>query len=265
MQLGRHLRELWQMRLGLAIALFVALLASLWSVGKIELFPPGLKARALETAAAQTRALVDTPKSSVLSLSENTYNFQAITNRALLVGNVMASEPVRQYIARRAHVPAAVIQVTSPVTPDFPRPLATDRKAHTSDILKSPDQYRLSIQVNPTVPEVDVYAQAPTAAMAQQLANGAVDGMGDYLRDVGKQQGVAPSDQVHLEQLGRAKGQVLDKGVSLKLGILSFLLMFAAASATVLFVARVRRGWILEATQDSADPWLAGPQLQEDG
>ena len=170
---------------------------------------------------------------------------------------------LRQYIGKSAHAHNWVSWCEGSAR--VAHAVGDNLKRNPSDILKSPDQYRLSIQVNPTVPEVDVYAEAPTAAMAQQLANGAVDGMGDYLRDVGKQQGVVPSDQVHLEQLGRAKGQVLDKGVSLKLGILSFLLMFAAASATVLFVARVRRGWILEATQDSADPWLAGPQLQEDG
>jgi hypothetical protein len=250
MQLGRHLRELWQFRVGLVASLALALFAALWSVGRIGLLPPSFKPRALEMAAASTRVLVDTRQSSVLDLSVNTYDFRSITNRSLLVGNIMASAPVRGYIARRAHVPARVLQVTSPVTPDFPRPLASDGEKHNTDILKSPDEYRLSIQSNPTVPVVDVYAQAPTAEAAQQLANGAVDGMKDYLRDLGNTQAIPEDKQVHLEQLGRAKGGVIDPGVSKKVALLSFLLVFAASSAAVMFLTRVRRGWILEAQRE---------------
>jgi hypothetical protein len=45
----------------------------------------------------------------------------------------------------------------------------------------------------------------------------------------------------------------------MKVAVLSFLLVFAASSASVLFLTRVRRGWIEQATQDSAEPWIAGP------
>ena len=246
MSLGRHLRELWQFRLGLIAAVTLALLAAVWSVGTISLFPPRVKSRKLEMAAAQTRVLIDTPKSAILDLSDSTYDFQAYTNRSLLVANIMASPPVRSYIARRAHVPAGVLQVASPVTPDFPRPLASDGEKHSSDILKSPDAYRLSIQSNPTVPVADVYAEAPTAEAAQQLANGAVDGMKDYLRDLASSQQIPDKEQVHLVQLGRAKGGVIDPGISAKVALLTFLLVFAVASASVLFLNRVREGWIRE-------------------
>jgi hypothetical protein len=250
MQLGRHLRELWELRIGLVASLLLAVFAALWSVGQVGVFPPSIKTRKLEIAAASTSVLVDTPKSTVLTLSVNTYDLRAFTNRSLLVGNIMASPPVRRYIARRAHVPADVLQVASPVTPDFPRPLASSGAKRSSDILKSPDEYRLSIQSNPTVPVVDVYAEAPTAAAAQQLANGAVDGMKDYLRDLAAAQGTRPSEQITLEQLGRAKGGVLDPGISVKVALISFLLVFGASSVAALFLARVRRGWVTEAKRD---------------
>jgi hypothetical protein len=257
MQLGRHLRELWRLRLGLAAAVALAALAALWSVGSISLLPPGLSSRDLEMAAASTRVLVDAPTSTVLDLSVDVNNFQSITNRALLVGNVMASQPVRRYIGDRARVDPAILQVASPVTPDFPRPLASSGKKSTSDLLKTPGEYRLSIQANPTAPILDVYAQAPTAESAELLANGAVDGMKDYLRDLGAEQGVPVSRQVQLEQLGRAKGGVINEGVSVKVALLSFFLVFAACSVTVLFIARVRQGWQLEATRESGDPRFA--------
>jgi hypothetical protein len=228
MTLGRHLRELWRFRLGLAASITLALFAALWSIGQVGLFPPSVTSRKLEIAAASTRVLVDTPKSAILDLYVSTYD----------------------YIARRAHVPAEVLQVASPVTPDFPRPLASDGEKHSSDILKSPDQYRLSVQVNPTVPVVDVYAEAPTAEAAQQLANGAVDGMKDYLADLGASQSIPPYEQVHLQQLGRAKGAVIDPGIRTKVALLTFFLVFAASSVAVLALARVRTGWILEARRE---------------
>ena len=257
MQLGAHLLELWRLRIGLIVCVLVALLAAAWSVDRIGLFPPSLKPRDLETAAASTRVLVDAPSSTVLDLSTDAYNFESLTNRALLVGNVMASEPVREYIGRRAKVSPDVLQVASPITPEFPRPLASSGKKSTRDILKSPDEYRLSIQVNPTAPVLDVYAQAPTAAAAEHLANGAVDGMKDYLRDLSEAQSVPLSRQVRLEQLGRAEGAVINKGVGVKVALLSFVLVFAAASVLLLFLSRVRQGWNAAARREAADGGLA--------
>jgi hypothetical protein len=245
MRFGRHLRELWENRLGLIASVMLACLAALWSVGKVTIFPPGVKPRVVQMSAASTRALVDSPKSAVLDLGIATTNIQGMTNRGVLVGNMIGSAPVRAYIARRAHVPAELLQVATPVTPDFPRPLATSGKRSTKDILKSPNEYRLSIQANPTVPILDIYAEAPTVDAARALANGAVEGMEDYLYDLAAAQHIAPEQRVHLEQLGRADGGVLNPGVSVKLAILSFLLVFAASSAMVLVASRVRRGWQL--------------------
>ena len=254
MRFGRHLRELWEHRLGLVASVLIASLAALWSVGKVTVFPPSVKPRVLQMAAASTRALVDSPKSAVLDLKVPTTNLQGMTNRGVLVGNMIASAPVRAYIARRAHVPTELLQVAGPVTPDFPRPLATSGKRSTKDILKSPNQYRLSVQANPTVPILDIYAQAPTADAARALANGAVQGMEDYLRDLANAQHIAVDQRVHLEQLGRADGGVINPDVSVKLAILSFLLVFTASSAMVLAATRVRRGWQLEAGKSAKTP-----------
>jgi hypothetical protein len=258
MQLGRHLRELWRLKLGVVLAALLALVVAIWSVASIQLFPPGVKSRSLEMAAAQTRALVDTPKTMVLDLDVDTTNFDSITHRALLVGNVMATAPVRQFIARRAGVPAQVLQISSPVTPAWPRQLASSGERSTSDLLKRPDEYRISIQVDPTVPVIDVYATAPSKAAAEHLANGAVDGMRDYLNYLGTKQGVTAGEQVHLEQLGRATGGLVNQGVSAKVAVLTFLIVFAIATVAVLFLSRVRKGWRLEARAEEvlvpADP-----------
>lgn len=257
MNLGRHLHELTRHRIGLAVCFALATLAALWGVGKVSLVPPGVKPRVLEMSAAQTRALVDSPKSAVLDLQVPTANLQSMTNRGVLVGNMIASEPVRAYIGRRAHIRPELLQVSSPVTPDFPRPLATSGSRSTSDILDSPNHYRLSIQANPTVPIVEVFAEAPTEERARDLANGAVEGMQDYLRDLAERQAIPEQQRVHLQQLGRATGGTINEGVSLKVGVLCFVLVFFASALAVLAVARIRRGW--DAAADETPP--AGARL----
>jgi hypothetical protein len=238
------MRELWGMRVGLALAVALAFVVALSSVTRVSLFPPGLAPRPMEMATATTHVLVDTPRSVVLDRRAGTLNFQSLSSRAVLLGNVMSSPPVRAAIARRADIPAGALQATTPLTPDQPRPVAdAGGGRHMSDLTRSLDQYRLSLRTNPTVPILDIYAQAPTADKARRLADGAVDGLRDYLRALAARQRIAPKDQVQLEQLGRAQGGVINHGVGLQVALLSFMLVFGAACAGLLFVARVRRGW----------------------
>jgi hypothetical protein len=239
-----HLRELTRQPLGLAVCLLLATFIAVSAAYRVSLLPPGLHPHSIDIAAASTEVLVDTPHTAVLDMRQGTYEFQSMTNRAVLLGNVMASLPVREYIARRAHVPAEAIKTTTPLTPSSPRPVVgTEDQKHTSDILKSPDEYRLSIQANPTVPILNVSAEAPSAETAAALANGAVDGLRDYLTAVASAGNVAPGQQVRLKQLGRADGRVIDHGARLQIILLSFFVSLAVCCAALLFIGRVREGW----------------------
>jgi hypothetical protein len=245
MAFGRHLRELLRLRVGVTASLLLAVLAAVWGVADISLTPPKLTPRSLKMGTAFTQVVVDTPKSAILDLRQQTYDIESIKNRAVLVGNVMASPPVLTSIARRANVRADALQIVTPRTPAEPRPRAElgDKKG-PGDILESTNQYRLDIQANPTVPVLDVYAQAPSAAAAEQLANAAVDGLGDYLRELAGSQRTPEEMQVELRQLGRARGEVINDGIELQVAVVLFLLVFAVSSAAVVVISRVRQGWV---------------------
>jgi hypothetical protein len=259
MQLGTHLRELWRLRLGVALSAALALLVAVSSIDTVSLFPPSLHDRNLEIAAASTHVLIDTPKSKIIDLRANTYDFSSLTTRADLLGNVMASAPVREYIGRRAAVDPARIEAVAPVTADVPRVLTEPgSEKRSSDILRSTDQYRLDIQANPTVPILDIYSQAPTKEAAVRLANSAVDGLRDYLLDLGRRQGITSDQQVRLEQLGRARGGVVNDGVRLQMALLSFMVVFTISCCAVLFLSRVRRGWLAAASRDRDEPTEGG-------
>jgi hypothetical protein len=244
MGVGIRLRELWRLRVGVAVSVLLALAAALWSIQQIGLFPPRLQSRSLEMATASTHLIVDMPRSAVLDLRNDTYMLESLTNRTVLLGNVIANGSVRQYIAGRAQVPADTLQIAAPLTPDHPRDrVSPDTERHTTDILKSTDQYRLKIEANPTVPVMDVYSQAPTVKAAEALANAAVDGLRRYLAELAQAQRIPEASQIRLMQLGRAHGSVINEGVNLQVAVLVFILALAASLATVVFLNRVKTGW----------------------
>jgi len=250
MTLGRHLRELWELRKGLIASLCIALLAAGWAVGKVELFPPGLSLRSIQIAAADTSVLVDAPQSAVDNIEVNAVNIQAMTNRALLVGNVMGSLPVRSYIMRRARLPAgALLQVAVPLTADFPRELSTTGSKSVTDLLKSPEEYRLDIQANPTVPVLDISSEAPTPQEAARIANAAVAGMQDYLRDLAHREHIPADQQVTLHQLGSAHGGVVNPGAGMEMALLAFTVVFVLSATATLWLERARQGWRQQAAR----------------
>jgi hypothetical protein len=246
MRLGIHARELWNHKLGVAIALVLALLAAGRTYAG-DRFPPGLSHGSPETARAATHLLVDTAHSTVVDLRQETYDLEGLTNRALLVSNAMASLPVRERIAARAGVSAAAISMTTPLNAEYPQSVGGSQPADGS--FGSPFEYRLNVLANATVPIVDIDTEAPTEVGAKKLANAAADGLAAYLRTVAKDGATPAGAQVRLIQLGRAQVVPVREGAGIAVALLAFALVFALASATVLFVARVRRGWLATAAK----------------
>lgn len=259
MRLGIYLRELWGHKLGLAVSALIAVVATAQIVSGVSISPPGIEGSSLSVASASTHVVVDTSKSAVVDPLTDAYTIESLSNRALILGNVMASPPVRQYIARRAEIPAGQIRTEPPLTPDQPRAMVDSAHApHVSDILKRPDEYRLSIQVDPMAPVLGIYAVAPTADEATRLANASVEGLRDYLGSVAAKDHTPRLDRVRLEQLGPATGGSINAGAGIQIAILTFLLVFAIACLGVLFLARVRRGWEIARKVDT-------PSLREVG
>lgn len=248
MGFGERLWSLWQLRLGVALSFVIALGAAAWSLGEVRVLPPGFTPRALELGAASTQVVVDTPQSTLIDLRRDTYSFEGLRNRSVLLGNVMASLPVRQEIAKAVGVPVEVLQVAAPRTPEQPRAVVgAGAERHTTDILKSNDQYRLSIQANPTVPILDIYAQAPSAATATKLADAAVDALTAHLDEVASTEATPKKDQIRLMQLGRARGGVINGSIDWQAPLLAFVLTFGVACATVVLIARIKQGWKIAA------------------
>jgi len=244
MDFGARLRFLWRLRSAVAICAAFAFFTAVASVAKIYVSPPRLEARQLKVATASTQVLVDSPRSALTDVRQDTYGIDSLTNRAVLLGNVMAGRGVRDLIERRAGLPSGTVEIVPPLTPKHPRVLAeAGNQRRTSDILKLNDEYRLSIQSNPTVPILHIYAQTPDKRSAVRLANAAVDALRTHLSGVATSRSTPASDQIRLMQLGRARGAVINGGVDLQVAFLAFILTFALSCATVIFIHRVHQGW----------------------
>jgi hypothetical protein len=250
---GIRIRKLWHLKLGVGLSLALALLAAVWSVENISLIPPGLTPRSLEMATATTHVLVDTPDSIMVDLRQSAAGLEDLTNRATVLGNVIASTSVEASIAQRAHVPAQLLRIQAPLTPQVASlPVNSQNNRKITDIIKSNNQYRIDITADPTVPMLDIYAQTPTAASAAALANAAVDELKAYLAGLVTTQHTPARDQIHLVQLGRATGVVINPGVKYQVALLAFILTFLVSCATVTFIARAREGWRLQALSERA-------------
>ena len=253
MGFGVRLRGLWNIRGWVALCLGFALLAAIWSVEDISLAPPGVSSRSLQMATASAQVVVDTPLSTLIDARQDTQGLDALTNRALLLGNVMASPQVRADIAKRAHIPFDKLQVVPPITAKQPHVLAeAGHERHTSDILKLNGQYRLYIKANPTVPFLQIYAQTPDAKSAGALANAAVGGMQSYISQLVASTRTPVTQQIRLTQLGRAEGTLINQGIRWRIIFLAFGLAFAVSCATVIWVRRVREGWRLASLAEQA-------------
>jgi hypothetical protein len=251
--IGIRLRKLWRLKLGVVISVAAALFAGLWAIEKISLFPPHLQPRSLEMATASTHVVIDTPTSMLIDLRQDTYDLESLENRAVLLGNVIASTGVRERIARDAGLPVERLRVQPPLTrAQAAPPVDSENAKKTSDILKSTDQYRIYIAANPTVPVIDIYTQTPDAKSAAVLANASVDELKTYLVGLAASQHTPPKQQIRLIQLGRARGTVINANVKWQAALLAFLITFGVCSASVIFLARVRAGWRLAALAEGA-------------
>jgi hypothetical protein len=231
---------------GLAICLVCALVAGVVSTWTVSVAPLHLKKRYLTMASGSTSMLVDSPTTSILDPTQDTYSYESLQARAVLLGNIVANDPVRSEIAHRAGVPAGVLRIVPPATVNQPHPmLPRGQEPKTTDILRTTDQYRIEVDVAPSVPVVDIYALAPDVLTARRLADATVAAAQAYVARIEATTKAPARADLHIRELGRAHGAVVNDNVHRQIAATTFLLTFAAVGALLLAIARVRRGWRL--------------------
>lgn len=240
------MRLLANRRRRLLISTLIGLLAAVAIVNHISLLPPHISSRDVEIASAHTTVVVDMSKSVIVDTTQGDATFSSLEDRAILLGNVVGSEPVLQYIAQRLHIPVQAIAVSAPGSPEQPLPpVIVGSSRSTTDILRYANQYRISTDADPTAPILDVNTEAPTATAAKELANAAVSGLQHYMSSLEAARNVPAKEQLRVTQLGTAQGGVTNPGAQWQLAMIGFGLGFAVSLGVMAFIDRFRQGWKL--------------------
>jgi hypothetical protein len=239
-RIGIQLRALFAMRMVLICATALASAVALLTACNVGLAPPTISLRASQVVGAHTEILVDGPSPGILSTLSGTTSYQWLRNGGLLLGNIMTSEPGAGYIARRAHLSMADIDFTDPQSY-----FATATGAAGG---QGAAPYSLTVASDPSVPMIDVYAQAPTAIGAMRLVNAAFTGLHDYLTG----RGATATYQLRIRQLGHGRVISTQGGSPMKSALLRFVAVFVLCAVVGTFLRRSRESWRLH-----RDAWAA--------
>jgi hypothetical protein len=227
--LAQILGQLWRRRGLVAIGAVVALLVGVSVAYRVT--SSGLEKRSLELGVAKTTVLVDTQSSSVLDL---TVDPTPLSDRIRVYKAVAMSDPVLKLLARDVGVPPEAIAATAAASGEE----SADQRADA--IVQEEDTYRVAYDVTDEQPTIEIATQAPTAAAAVRLANGAARALRTYVVRQQNAQNLSPGSRVAVRQIGAARGGVLNSGANVATAALGGLATFVAICLLILFGDRLR-------------------------
>jgi capsular polysaccharide biosynthesis protein len=239
MELTQILNTLRRVKILVAAVAVVAVLAAISTSYSIT--TSGLVSKSHAYGAAQTQILIDSPRSSLIDLSQET---AALASRAAVYAQFMRSNAVKAYIGRAVGISGDGIATSGPFTTaggtqNIPRP----SEARSNEVAAEQQQYRLVFDYQQDLPIVSVYAQAPTADMAIKLASGTVTGVQAYIAKLESQTHVPANAKTVVRELGSPDGGWVSAGVNPIMMVLAFIaVMILGCFAIVLFMGfRQRR------------------------
>lgn len=224
----------------------------------------GLVSKSHAYGAAQTQILIDSPRSSLIDLSQET---AALASRAAVYAQFMRSNAVKTYIGREVGIPGAAIATSGPFTTaggtqNIPRP----SEARSGEVAAEAQQYRLVFDYQQDLPIVSVYAQAPTADKAIQLASGTVTGVQAYIAQLEDQTHVPANAKTVVRELGSPDGGWVTAGVNPIMMVLAFLAVMILGCFAIVLLMGFRQRRVEPAGIDAYDdePAAAGLELEDE-
>jgi hypothetical protein len=259
---GAHSSFLRRRRVGLTLAVSAAIgaFAAFLGVYQVTLAPPGFHARSVMIGTASTYLMLDTQRGLVPDHRATDLQFNTYTEEATLFADLLASDPVRDMVAQHMGLNPDQISTFTRLTGLGDGAFtATRMEQRAAEILAAPRLYKLEMQPDPALPVISIYAQAPTAAGAEDLANTAVVELKRFVAENPADTGFGTKQHFVLRQLGTARGGIVSHQTEFQIVLLTFLVVFGLACALLFGGMRVRRGFIAAGRRRPAD---GGAELQ---
>ncbi len=234
----------------LVVSALVGVLFALSTVLTVSVAPPGLHARHVTVAAASTHVLVDGRRSLIAVPTASDFDYDGFSRRAALYSNLIASPPLAARIAHRIGVRPDQLATRARLTLAVQWAMRDpDLEQRANQLVVADRPYKLELQPDPIRPILNIYAQAPSVARAQQLADTAVAVLRDDLtaRSLAHEQD--PEQGIVLTQLGPARGSVINGQIVPQMVMLAFLVAFGVCLMLLTGVRRIRAGWAAAARE----------------
>ena len=238
MELAQIIKTLWDQRIAVVAVFLVAFLAGVSTVYRIG--TGGLTKRSHQFGAAQSQILIDSPRSSLVDLTQET---PPLATRAAVYTQFMRSNAVKEAISKATGIPASLIVAQGPYTTaggsqNLPRP----SEARANEVRSEGRGYRLVFDYQQDLPIVSIYAQAPTAKSAIRLAAGTVAGVRAYIAQLEKEQNIPAHAQTQIRELGSAEGGTVNSGADPIMAVLAFVGIAIAGLGGILALTALARG-----------------------
>jgi hypothetical protein len=247
------IRELWSRKGLLAIGAVVALLAAVASVSNVSLFPPKLGKGTLEYYSGRTQILVDSSDSSIADLGRD---FSPMVARANVYSRFLTTPTALRFIGREAGVQPSEIYAEGPYQLGQARYVQEPTAERAgSQLLGREARYRLRFDSDPELPIVVAYSEAPSAAVATALAEGAATGLAKYVENLQATQAIPEKRRVTIRQLGSTTGEPVTAGASGKVAAFVFMVVFGLWCLGMLGARRLGDAW-----RESAVPRPPAPK-----
>jgi hypothetical protein len=196
-----------------------------------------------ESGLATAHVMIDYPDASIVDRRALPQDLATLQRRAELYARLMTTQPVLAAIGNRAGLPGDQISGISDLTADVPLQLTQPgSEEEASRIRASNAPYKLELQSDNYLPILSIYAQGPSSAAAEHLANAVAPGLRDYLTGLASQEGQNQRELPVLRQLGDARGGVASttNGRAAVAG-LTFITAFLLSLAAILSLRYWRR------------------------
>jgi hypothetical protein len=250
------LRELSRRRLLVALGLVLGLVCGIAIAYHVTLgLPPKLDKRQYTVGLASAEVLVDSPNSQVIDLGAGRVHTDvgALTTRARLLANLMATSPLKDQIARAAKIDPRTFVADTPSLGPSVKAAPIDAPA------AGPRTNRMTVYYNETLPIITATAQASSEDVAARIASSAVGELDRYLGSVAAQDKVPDARRLVVEPLGPALHGTAQRGRSRVLAGFAALLVLLLWCGGIVLTANFARRWRQAAAEEARRELDEGP------